>query len=532
MKILKNKIFLSFTLPLLFFVITYILIGFKYCTDDDGSISRIVASGFINPFSLIWTSHFSHFLHKTIPFTSGWGLFTLGSTYFAVCRLTKSILDFKNKQIKILGFITLAMITLDVLIQCNFTKTAFMIVCIGIICIQEYFNEKDKQNIIIGLILLFIGYSIRPDTIYIMFPFIGAYVLIKFIQNRNKKELISQAVGYILIFATLLSVLTINDKLLEKDLDEYLKYNYVRSEYLDYNREKVKTDQTIDIEKIKTISENDLNALNNYFYGDTEIFTTEKFKELDEEISKLDNSQKLFIKKLFNNFKKVICHPLGIILLYLILISFKKKENIIYLLGVILFIGAFTYIARFPDRIIFCVLTASCFTLLYQLKDKEELISKKRLKEIFFVILTISVFIKFLIPVFIIFNTTTRPINDYIKEHNENNYLIGYSVTIEKQYETNVLSRETDDVKKNFIVTSWLMKHPFYENILKERDIQNINSDLIEKDNYYLVTHEDDKDCLIMKKYLEEHYYENVKYELIDEINNYKIWKFKKGVKE
>lgn len=533
MKILKNKQFLSFLLPTILFLITYYLIGFKYCTDDDGSIARIVANGYINPFSLIWTSHFSCFLHNTISFISGWGLFTLGSTYFAICKFTNLILNFKNKQIRTIGLISLIIITIDVLIQCNFTKTAFILVCIGIIYIQEYFNKKKKSNVILGIVMLFVGFSIRPDTIYIIFPFIGAYVLIKFIQNKNKKEFFLQSTTYILIFVSLLSILTINDKLLEKDLSEYLRYNYTRSEYLDYNREKIKTDKSVDVNKITTISKNDLDALNNYFYGDTEIFTTEKFEALDEEITKIDNSKKLFGQKLIINIKKVTYHPLWIILLFLLLINFKRKENLIYLLGVILFTCAFTYIARFPDRIMFCILTGACLILLYQLKDTENLLNKKVIKIIFTISIIISTFIKFLIPIFIILNTNTMPINNYIKENSQNDYLIGYSMTIERQYETNVLSRETDDPKKNFIVTSWFIKHPFYENILKERNIKNINTDLVEKDNYYMVSYKDDKDCIIMEKYLEEHYYKNVEYELIDEINEYKIWKFKKeGVKK
>lgn len=532
MKIIKNKTFLSFIFPLLLFTITYLLVGFKYCTDDDGTISRIVSTGYINPFSLTWTSYFSYFLHKVIPFLSGWGLFTLGSTYLAICKLTNTILNFKNKSVKTIGLITLIVTTIDVLIQCNFTKTSFIVLCVGILSIQEYLEKKEKKDIWFGLIFSIIGFSIRPDTFYIILPFIGAYVLIKAIQNKNIKEFFKQVLIYIIITMILLGSLVIDNEIFKNSLKEYFEFNEIRSQYLDYNREKIKVDKTVDVSKITTMSENDILALNNYFFGDEEYFTKEKISKLNEEISQIDTSKKTFFSKLMKNLKNLFLHPLCIVLLYLLLISFKKKENFIYLIGVFLFTCAFTYISKFPDRIIFCVIGSGCFMLLYQLKDETFLLDKKSLKRVFFSVIVISTFIKFLIPIVVIFNTTTMPINNYIKAHNENNYLIGYSMTIERQYETNVLSRETDNLKKNFIVTSWLIKHPFYENILKERDVQNINADLIKKDNYYLVTHEDDKDCIIMEKYLEEHYYENVKYELIDEINKYKIWKFKEGVKE
>lgn len=533
MKFLKNKTVLSFLFPTIIFIIIYLLIGFRYCTDDDGTIARTVANGHLNPFSLIWTSYFSCWLHKTIPFVSAWGLFTLGSTYFAICKLTNIILLFKNKHIKKISLIALTIITIDILIQCNFTKTSFLTLCTGFLCIQEFLEQKEKKNIIWGIILIIIGYSIRPDTLYILIPFIGAYILIKAIQNKDKKTFFKELTIYFIISAILLSISVIDDMKLKSDLGDYIEFNVARSQFLDYNRERVRHDKTVDISKITTISENDLIVFNNYFFGDTDYFTTERIQKLNEEILELNDATKILPQKTLYNFGKLLLHPLGIILLYLLLISFKKKENFIYLLGTFLFTCLFTYMVKFPDRIIFCIIVSACFMLLYQLKNEENLINKKIFKNILTISIVIIMFFKFLIPVFIIYNDATTPINDYIEAHPNNNYLIGFSMVIERQCETNILSSKTDDLKENIITTSWLINHPFYENILKERNIQNINTDLVEKDNYYLVTYEDDKDCILMEKYLEEHYYEEVNYELIEEVNKYKIWKFQKeGVKK
>lgn len=90
-----------------------------------------------------------------------------------------------------------------------------------------------------------------------------------------------------------------------------------------------------------------------------------------------------------------------------------------------------------------------------------------------------------------------------------------------------VLNKTAKEHQENVIDAYWTMNSNYLNKKQTENNIENQITDLYKKDNYYLVTAEEQAYCDIIINYIKEHYNIDVEYELLKEDKNFRIYKLK-----
>ena len=455
MKILKNKKFQTILFNIVSFLIIYFILGFRFENMDDVLNSRIIQNGYLNYFSFQWTNKICYFFTNIFPNFSIWGLFLIITTFLSSIFLTYKFLQTENKKLKIIQLLSLTIILIDLLFQCQWTKVATFSLTTGMLYFLDFFKFKRKSYIPISLLLIFLGISIRYSSIYIVFPFAGIYLLLN---SKNKKEFFIKTFCLFLVLATSFSFNQLEKKNYSSEMKYYIEYTNVRSSILD----KLKTDFTNIKDLQPEISENDFYIIDNWQLLDSDYFTLDRLKEIKNTYEENTNISMIeltidFIKNSFRN----IFYPLGIILL-LVIFLFKRKENILYLVGVLLFIGLFTYMNRLPYRIEFSVLLTSTIFLLNEKYNNLDI--SHFYKILFTILLIFSLGLHFIFPVLSINSNIPKEINQINKIMTENEdeiYLYTFGTQFREYLDYEILDNKINNKPPNVISASSDLEHPY-----------------------------------------------------------------------
>lgn len=521
LKSFYNKPYIkSFVLNTLFFITIYLLFGFNFNTIDDVTVSQMLNTKEISLFSFNWISYLCWFLNNLFPNINGYGLLMITGIFISSLKVVELILN-SNKE-KYLRLFLYSIMLFWILFQVQFTITATFCAITGIIAINEWLENKKINNLILGIPLLLLGYSLRKSTIV----FIIVFIFFLLFKTNNKKELTKKILAFGLVFATLYSVNILNTISQPNDLKEYLTYNSARSRILDYQIEG--TNEYLQYNKL---SENDYLMLSCWIVSDKDFFTIDKFNEIHADFEKTINKNKtnIIVDNIINNSSLSLSFGFIFILLTLLFsCSREEKKNKVTLLLIFLamigFVVLYSIINRFSYRIYF----SACIPLiLYLILYQKKIVINK----ILYILLAMTIFISSLqtFDILRIKNSYKESIVNLTEEFNnkDNIYFWSFPSMLFLEKSVPVLNKTAKEYQENVIDAYWTMNSNYLNKKQTENNIENQITDLYKKDNYYLVTAEEQAYCDIIINYIKEHYNIDVEYELLKEDKNFRIYKLK-----
>ena len=276
----------------------------------------------------------------------------------------------------------------------QFTKNASLYSIAGLLLILETLQNKTRKfsipQAVAGGILAVIGSLIRFKCFLIVVPVVGGYILyeIFFAQKFNIKKIVAQKKKYFItfgiVFGLVLAGYIANEIIYRANPEwkEFKEYNAVRFEVLDKGTPSY--EENADKYKELGISEEDLEMFMNWSFADPEKFSKEtltemsKMKEKTGLLSELSLSPEVIVQSVRQIFlyysDYFLLMDIYTISLVVYLLFAKKKDWIIALLNVGLLLGYTWYLTcmdRIINRVTFGLVLSAAVFMLYHLFNTE-----------------------------------------------------------------------------------------------------------------------------------------------------------------
>ena len=275
-------------LCLLFFAFFLLLGHMSYETNDDETMSLICAGAYGPGVHLVYSHYLLGLvlsrLYLLFPGLN-WYLVLLLSANLtaitAVCLVFGSRLNLPGSMLLTAGLN--ALLGYDFYNNLQFSKNAALLTGTGAVLLLYLFygGKKKKTAFFLGSFLTAAGFMVRKDSFYAAAVIMACGALPAL--QWKKREMIRRL---LCVFGpALLAVLIcmgINKAAYGNDpmWRDYMKYNMLRSELLDYGFPSYKVHKE-EIEALG-LDKNDLKLLQNWDYMDPEVFTLEKLEKLVE----------------------------------------------------------------------------------------------------------------------------------------------------------------------------------------------------------------------------------------------------------
>ena len=407
-------------------------------------------------------------------------------------------------------------------------------------------NIKEKKNLFIGLALtlIVIGCMIRFDTIIIATPVIILYFIYKYLSSKNFQELKILLILILLVLMVKISFLVVYN--LNPVYKDFLKFNDVRTYFHDYNWTSYAGNRQMF--ENSNWSQNDRDILYGYCFGDEEFFNTETLNilkqnnnEADNILLKLINTLTGFIQAINDGYYKYAIILLLVLIIYNNISNTKDIKKLL-LINIILIatIGIhllFIYLARPMFRVVISIYMIGISSIIYFLINKE--IKMKKNSSIFLIIAIIIVLLVSFVETKEVsgyynkdYYRTFKDVLEYTNSHKKNAYL--YTLVLHSRFLAySVYEKIPDDTFSNIRpLGDWDTYTQNYYDFKERYELDNLITDLYEKDNVYLIAGhviwgEPYEDYLnIVIKYIKEHYNIDVEAEVEKEFrNDIKIYK-------
>ena len=258
----------------------------------------------------------------------------------------------------------------------NFTVVSAFVCACGFFTLFLGLGPANKISryvyIFVGVILIFLGDLIRPESVFLLLPFVLLHFLVYGITNRKNKKKIYGLI--LLVFPAILCITAINAIGFavngSEKYSEAVRYSSARSDLYDWPQNEY--DEIKD--KLDDVSENDFYAVSLVMLGDTERIDADYL----ENIAKV--SKKRAFSSFFGNFGEIVSaftatkcgfkfyliFILNISALAVILLSkckaIRKLEAIAAFVGIFAAALIFVYLGRFLERLYFA-LVFGCFSV-------------------------------------------------------------------------------------------------------------------------------------------------------------------------
>ena len=221
---IKNRKSQSLVINFLFFVFVFIVFGYNFNTIDDCIYSKLVANNYLSVYSFQWISYLCHGINKIFPNVNGWGLLLVCMAYISSYKFFHFLLEKEKTIANVILYCVYFLTVFWLLYQMQYTIISSFALSVGVFCINDFIKSKNKENLIIGIILFILGFCIRKEGLVFVLPLI---VLLIFdnIQTKNKSGIIKQIVVFGILASILITSSVIDTNTYPK---EYLHRSTVR----------------------------------------------------------------------------------------------------------------------------------------------------------------------------------------------------------------------------------------------------------------------------------------------------------------
>lgn len=340
---------------ILSFVLQFIFLHFgrlEYETNDDELFNLIAAGayGFDGSARLIFINYMFGLFLKLIYF-----LFPAHNCYLSLflvlnclsamllCYILSERLSLRDTAAVVIGVHLILRLNYFAILQ--FTKNAFLYTVTGFVFLLSGMEQKKLERILAGLVFMAVGFMVRWESALFITPFFLVRLFFLCIgEHTGKNALRLSAV----IFALLFAVKAIDALMYSSaSWSDYLRYNSVRSELLDYGFSPSETQSEL-YEKTG-FSMNDLEVLRDWNFADDRVFTYEKMKTLDD----IQIRQTMTIAHTISEANKAVrncfgSHPVfpmtWMILLNLVFIRGSRREKLIASLYTLMILGLYGFL--------------------------------------------------------------------------------------------------------------------------------------------------------------------------------------------
>ncbi|MBP3890744.1 MAG: hypothetical protein J6D29_01085 [Solobacterium sp.] len=228
----------------------------------------------------------------------------------------------------------------------QFTKNATLYAVVGELVLYCFLQDGHKKDLFLGFLLVSAGIVTRDECFLFTLPFIGALLLVDFIQKKIDaiylKNLVPVTLSVVGIY--LISFGVHHYFYTQNNWAEFQEFNKYRTVLLDYNNH-VSYEEYEDAFLEKGITKNMYELMNTWDYGDTEVYTTQFMidaaaiqQQHYQRISRVPQMLWLFVRHMGNLLFQRNLYAFLLVALYGYLVIKKKKD---FLLLAIAFAGVF-----------------------------------------------------------------------------------------------------------------------------------------------------------------------------------------------
>ena len=283
----KQDAALSCALTAVFFAVVIGVWGVWYRTNDDAILSNI-AFGAYGPdrVHLVYVNILYGWLLRGLQCLNdslNWfALSQVGLLYAGTAVLTYyGIRHFGRLRGAVLAVAMMAAFGANVLFRIQYTQTAALALCAGLVVLLENLGKKSRANLL-GLALVLLGAMLRFDMFFAVGGLSAWVLLQRFIRldkPEKKRALTVAAAMFCLVFGAKL----VDRAAYQADPDwaAYLQYNAARTEFSDFKCNFLGEENTpADI----GVTDAEYTQLLRWDFYDTENFTAERLQEISSRI--------------------------------------------------------------------------------------------------------------------------------------------------------------------------------------------------------------------------------------------------------
>lgn len=301
MRLLRHKLVLSFLINVVLLTLCLLFTTITYETNDDYAISRLLAvyGETSIPYVNALLTGMLGGLQKAVSFCNVFVLYQMAAGFLSFFAITYVFLDKFSWRFSLpLSVAVVALFGFNHYALIQFTKTAYLLSIAGLLLlIHASYKKKSVWMCTAGGLLVLFGCFTRMNSFYIAAAFTAVFLLANFLiwvmKKRKEKTgenlvtaIIAQLksrrkylVAWIMLFIAVLAALFASAQIysLEEGYDEYVRFNQLRAQTLDYPLPSYTKNQEFYTQL--GLSQNDLNIYNGW-YIDTNVFTVEKLEQI------------------------------------------------------------------------------------------------------------------------------------------------------------------------------------------------------------------------------------------------------------
>lgn len=536
---------------------------------DDYDQTMVLYGGFTGEYSH-YAQYISFILSKIIrclmclfPFISWYYIILYFFIFLSLVLITYVfIARSENNEWKFPVFIVLLFCGYELFIRFTFTKVAGITMIAGFIFLLYLIEKYDTSFLkyLIGIFFIFLGMIVRSSMYELMVEiFFSVFVISILSLKRNKKNILFQVTIFILIVVSMYGcskLLNIMDLRIKSQNEEWNYYNEVNSSRValqDYGMPEYKkySNEYANI----GMSENDYNAWKNEgIYNDYEFFTPERLREI-RNIESIQKNKSVFqiVLNSFRNMLSYYCFDTGFFLFFaaIIFLCFYISQNRMRYLIPVWSCCLFAYIymyyrGRLRHHVDVMILIAGAIILIFYCFPIQDtsITNKIRCFSSLGILILIFVIIHYDKLVHSSYygadyGSGKSQYEEYKKnrenlslmsEDKNHLYLIGtFSTDYIFNREWPIFEVVTPGFYHNMIASNQYHV-PHSDKILDDFNIKNLYKELTNNAYMYVVT-VDEKPTFVdtLCTYISEHYYSDVFYTKVKEIDNINIYRFTSG---
>ena len=561
MRFLQSPLVLACVINLLFVIKAYAeYIPYNETNDDTGMaalVSGAYGGGethlvFINVIFTLFMRLF-YIINSSINWYS---LFQFIITFISFTVIGYVLIERIGKKIGVIIFILLmAAFHTDFYLLYQFTRVSTICGIAGYLLIfHSIEKEKYLKGTILGGGMVLLGFLVRYSSSMSILPFAGMLGIVYTLGNRkywplqkNLKKLSRYFLTFGLLFSSIIICVLADRAFYYSDPEwkEYYEYNKIRAQILDYGWPEPwpsYSEHAEEYEKLG-ISENDSVLYSSGVLSDVENLPMEKLEQILEFKQNQNNFEFNIIEFLYYSYNYFINNVyiwfiLIAIILYLLLFKYKTRYTILVMINCAVFAGIFAYY-YYQNRIVPRAFVSTVFVtvcIILFCYDKENLLVKKFDARQTLLLGSASIFFSlvYVSPHYLELQDSRLNVDklyDVLATDKESVYVAGRDVFRWNYRYFDAYKVIPEDFYSNQInIGGWLSRTPTMNKQMEKFGVENLYTDLVEKDNMYFYT---DSYADILCTYINEHYYDDqVSYSIVSKADWVKIVKYTRNFED
>lgn len=434
----------------------------------------------------------------------------------------------------------------------QYTKSAFLWSATGWIYIYDGIKEDRKSDRVIGYIFALLGFMLRKESCLFSVPYFIVFVLIGVFKTSKAKT--CKSIG--ILAAVIVSAFLVNKFAYSSDeWKYYLEFNKYRTQLLDYGIPDYYENEDACIEI--GVSANDLEMLRHWNYADLKVFSPQVLKSINSikpkaAILSVSNISETF-KALYTATHNENLYPcIYCCLVFLTVFLGNNKTKVIGLLfSILIFAEYYFLVVILKSRIVYRaemgVWLVPILILLYCAFNENKSLEEKNVSVVG-IILSISLCA--INGAQLCYNFAINKKMSFIADENSSistirkisekyldSYVLGDTISFQSMTYMiapnifDVTNEKYDDLFSRFnLLGTWVFPSPLVLSSEAKCGITNPIENLLDDNVYYAEVEErSDGERDVILRFLQEHYDDQTTVEYVEQIDDAKIFKFKKG---